>query len=125
MTKKTTNTKKTTATSKPKSRKAASKKTKKRQDVGSVFAPEGGWKSLLTGETLRFIIGLVLLLIALFAIVAICSLYSSAAHDQSVIEGAAREYHNWADALVEYLRIHLWTTISEYAHFSSPSSSYR
>lgn len=96
MPKKTTNTKKTTA--KPR-KTSATKKSAKGQDVGSVFAPEGGWKNLLTGETLRFIVGLVLLLLALFAIVAMCSLYSSAAHDQAVYEGAAREYHNWGGSL--------------------------
>ncbi|MBR1593663.1 MAG: DNA translocase FtsK 4TM domain-containing protein [Alloprevotella sp.] len=64
----------------------------------AIFTPEGGWRKLLSGETFLFVTGLVLMLVCVFVIISIVSLYSTAAHDQAILE-AGGQARNWGGTL--------------------------
>ena len=80
-------------------KKSAKKAPAKKQGLAAIFAPEEGWRSILSGETLRFVLGLVLLLLSVFVVISILSLYSSGAHDQSVLEAGGGKAANWGGML--------------------------
>ncbi|MBR1732604.1 MAG: DNA translocase FtsK 4TM domain-containing protein [Alloprevotella sp.] len=60
---------------------------KKVAETKGLFSPEGGWKSLLSGETLRFVVGMLLLIIAIFMLISFAStIFVTGALDQAATE---------------------------------------
>lgn len=64
-------------------RKPAKGKTKKGGNARAAFAPEGGWKELFRGDTLRFIVGLGVLVVALFLLLSFTSYIINGYADQA------------------------------------------
>ena len=77
-----------------------SKKNRKEQGLKQVFSPEGGWKSLFTGETLSFIIGILFLIVAIFMLLSFSSYLVNGFMDQANLEqGEIRQVHNWGGSI--------------------------
>ncbi|MBB3703201.1 FtsK/SpoIIIE family DNA translocase [Alloprevotella rava] len=69
-------------------RKTANKNKTKDSNVNikSVFSPEGGWKELLCGEKLKFILGLITFALALYMLLCFTSFFYTASVDQTQLE---------------------------------------
>lgn len=69
-------------------RKTANKNKTKDSNVNikSVFSPEGGWKELLRGEKLKFILGLITFALALYMLLCFTSFFYTASVDQTQLE---------------------------------------
>ncbi len=66
-----------------KTKKPTRGKTKKGGNVRDAFAPEGGWKELFRGDTLRFVVGLGVLVLALFLLLSFVSYIINGYADQA------------------------------------------
>lgn len=86
------------------------KKTKEKRAGIKDLAEAGGLKEILQGETLRFICGLLLLIVALFMLLAFSSNFVTGAEDQSGVEAGQltdpANYGGRVGAYVAYYFMH-------------------
>ena len=61
-------------------------KRAKKKSFRQVIRPEGGWSDMLRGDTLRFIFGVVILIVALFLLLSFSSYLVNGYRDQAHIE---------------------------------------
>lgn len=61
-------------------------KAKEPSGIRALFSPEGGWKALLSGDTLRVVTGIIILIIALFMILSFTSFIINGYADQARME---------------------------------------
>lgn len=61
-------------------------KAKEPSGIRALFSPEGGWKALLSGDTLRVVIGIIILIIALFMLLSFTSFIINGYADQARME---------------------------------------
>ena len=72
------------------------KKTQKKQGLKQLFSPEGGWKSLFSGEAISFFVGIIILAVAIFMLLCFSSYLVNGFMDQANLEqGEIRQVHNW------------------------------
>ena len=94
---------KTKSAAKTKAAKTPAKATKGLASLGKTLSPDNGWKALLVGENLKFIVGMLLLIAALFMIVSMVSNFFTGAAEQSAIEsGSDFQPENYGGKLGAY-----------------------
>ena len=76
------------------------KQNKNKQSIKQLFSPEGGWKGFFSGETLSFIVGILLLIVTIFMLLSFISYLVNGFMDQANLEeGDIRQVHNWGGSL--------------------------
>lgn len=94
---------KTKSTAKSKAAKPAAKSSTGLSALGKTLSPDKGWKALLAGDNLRFIVGMLLLIAALFMLISMVSHFFTGAAEQSAIEnGSDFEPENYGGKLGAY-----------------------